>query len=392
MKQHYGEKRVRMIYRELGSTGLKAGVIGMGAEHLEGKPFGLIEEVISAANRKGVNMMDLFMPGMEVRRDIGRALRGMRGQFMIQGSIGSVEENGQYSISRDLDACRRYFEDLLPALETDHIDFGMFFFMDTQDALDQVMKNGIADYAWKLKQDGVIRHVGATSHNPLIARRMVEMGLIETLMFSVNPAFDMSPSDATIDMLFSENPGLRTANMDSARMSLYLLCEQKGVGITCMKTLCAGKLLSKEHTPFTSPLSVGQCIHYALSRPAVASVMLGYQSAGEIEEACRYLAMEESEKDYGAVLKAGGNLIDGACVYCSHCQPCPAGIDIASVHRYLDIARLDKAHVPPSVRQHYASLKAGGLACVSCGSCEDRCPFHVQVIQNMAEAAEIFGS
>jgi hypothetical protein len=139
-------------------------------------------------------------------------------------------------------------------------------------------------------------------------------------------------------------------------------------------------------------MSVGQCIHYALSRPAVASVMLGYQSAGEVEEACRYLSMEDTEKDFGRIVRNGASLMDGACVYCNHCQPCPAGIDIASVHRYLDIARLDKAHVPPSVRQHYTSLDARGSDCISCGSCEDRCPFNVEVIRNMAEAAEIFGS
>lgn len=381
-----------MIFRDLGSTGLKAGVIGIGTEHLDGKPYGLVEEVIHAANRQGINMMDLFMPGEEVRRNIGIAMGKTRGQFMIQGSIGSIEQDGQYGISRDLDTCRRYFENLLIALKTDYIDFGMFFFMDTQDALDQVMKNGIADYARKLKQDGVIRHLGATSHNPLIARKMVEMGLIETLMFSVNPAFDMSPSNATLDELFEEKPGVRPEGMDSARTALYLLCEQKGVGITCMKTLGAGKLLQAQHTPFSAPMSVGQCIHYALSRPAVASVMLGYQSAGEVEEACRYLSMEDTEKDFGRIVCNGASLMDGACVYCNHCQPCPAGIDIASVHRYLDIARLDKAHVPPSVRQHYTSLDARGSDCISCGSCEDRCPFNVEVIRNMAEAAEIFGS
>ena len=97
------------------------------------------------------------------------------------------------------------------------------------------------------------------------------------------------------------------------------------MGITRVKTLYAGKLLSKGHTPFTSPLSMGQCIHYALSHPAAASVMPGHQSDGEIEEACRCLTMEESGKDCGAVSKAGGSLMDGACMYCSHCQPCPAG-------------------------------------------------------------------
>ena len=157
-----------------------------------------------------------------------------------------------------------------------------------------------------------------------------------------------------------------------------------------MKTLGAGKLLSAEHTPFASPLSVGQCIHYALSRPAVASVMLGYSSAAEVAEACRYLQLSDEDKDYARVIQGYNGLMQGACVYCNHCQPCPAGIDIASVHRYLDIAKLDKAHIPPSIRQHYLALAAHASDCIQCGNCEDRCPFGVEVIENMAEAAETF--
>ncbi len=381
-----------MIYRALGKTGLNVSAIGIGTEHLDGKPYEVVEEVIHAAAAAGINMMDLFMPGEEVRRNIGRALKGKRKDFMIQGEIGSVDLREQYDISRDVDTCKRYFDNLLTALDTDYIDFGMFFFMDTQDALDQVLKNGIADYAHKLKQQGVIRHIGATSHSPLISRKMAEMGLIETLMFSINPAFDMNPAGATLENMLVEMGDRRLDGVDPDRAALYLLCEKKGIGITSMKTLGAGKLLSAEHTPFKAPLSVAQCIHYALSRPAVASVMLGYSSAREVEEACRYLEMSGEEKDYGKVIQGYTGLMRGACVYCSHCQPCPAGIDIASVHRYLDIARLDKAHIPPSIRQHYDSLTARGSDCIACGNCEERCPFGVEVINNMAEAAQVFGA
>ncbi len=381
-----------MIYRKLGKTGLNAGVIGLGTEHLDGRPYEAVEEVIHAAFCAGINMMDLFMPGDEVRRYIGRALKGKRQDFMIQGAIGSVDLREQYDISRDLDTCKRYFDSLLKALDTDYIDFGMFFFMDSQEALEKVLQNGVADYAHRLKQQGVIRHVGATSHNPLIARKMVETGLIETLMFSVNPAFDMNPATATLDNMLVEMGDHRLEGVDPDRAALYLLCEKKGIGITSMKTLGAGKLLSKEHTPFRSPLSVSQCIHYALSRPAVASVMLGCSSAGEVTEACRYLDMGEEEKDYGKVIKGYSGLMRGACVYCNHCQPCPSQIDIASVHRYLDIAKLDKENIPPSVRQHYDQLAAHGSDCIACGNCEERCPFGVEVIRNMAEAAQTFGA
>ena len=83
--------------------------------------------------------------------------------------------------------------------------------------------------------------------------------------------------------------------------------------------------------------------------------------------------------------------MQGSCVYCNHCQPCPMTIDIAAVNKYLDIARLDSAQIPPSVRQHYTSLATTGADCIACGECENRCPFGVPVMANMEEAARLFG-
>ena len=65
------------------------------------------------------------------------------------------------------------------------------------------------------------------------------------------------------------------------------------------------------------------------------------------------------------------------------------GIDIATVNKYLDIARLDAKHISPSIRSHYAGLDKSGGDCIACGSCESRCPFDVPIIKNMAEAAQL---
>lgn len=380
-----------MIYRALGSTGMEASIIGLGLEHVDGKPYEVVEETIGEAIRQGVNMMDCFMPGRTVRQHVGRALRGRRRQVHLQGMIGSVDLREQYDISRDLDTCKRYFEDLLRYLETDYIDCGMLFFIDSQQALDDVQRNGIYDYALRLRAEGALRAIGASSHNPLIAKKMVDQGMVETLLFSINPAFDMTPEGAeSLDML-EDLGSQQLKGVDPARGALYLACQSRGVGITVMKTLGAGKLLRAEHSPFGRALSVGQCIHYALSRPGVASVLLGCASAAEVREACGYLSMSEEEKDYSGIIEGRTGAMKGACVYCSHCQPCPAGIDIAALHRYLDIARLDPDHVPPSIRQHYRALEARGSDCIQCGSCESRCPFQVRVIDNMAQAAQVFG-
>ena len=80
-----------MEYRRIGRTEMSASVIGLGTEHLDRKPPAVVEETIHAALDMGINMMDLFMPGEEVRRNIGRALAGRREKMLIQGHIGSVD-------------------------------------------------------------------------------------------------------------------------------------------------------------------------------------------------------------------------------------------------------------------------------------------------------------
>ena len=379
-----------MIYREIGKTGEKASIIGLGCEHLDGKPYEQVEETIRTALEYGVNHLDVFMPGREVRENIAKALGPQRKDVRIQGHICSTDVGQQYDISRDMPTVKKYFEDCLRIFG--YIDYGMLFFIDSEEDFKKVFDGGAADYALKLKKDGDIRHIGFSSHDPAIAAKVIETGLPEIMLFSVNLAFDMSPAEVSVlDALEGEWGTEETKGIDPKRAALYRLCEQKGVGISVMKALGAGKLISAEHTPFSKPMTVAQCIHYALSRPAVCSVLPGCQTGDEVRDIMTYLDTPAEEKDYTEFLDAMESDFRGNCVYCGHCAPCPADIDIAAVNRYLDIAKLDTANVPPSIRSHYGSLAAHGGDCIGCGSCEKRCPFGVPVIEQMKEAKDIFG-
>ena len=133
-----------------------------------------------------------------------------------------------------------------------------------------------------------------------------------------------------------------------------------------------------------------QCIHYALTRPAVVSALIGCKSRDEVREAARYLKAGEEQKDFGRVIQSRKSMMRAQCLYCNHCLPCPAGIDIAAVTRLLDAAGPDAQEIPDRLAEQYRLLANAASGCISCGNCEKRCPFGVHVMENMSEAARLF--
>ena len=77
-------------------------------------------------------------------------------------------------------------------------------------------------------------------------------------------------------------------------------------------------------------------------------------------------------------------------MYCGHCAPCPKGIDVASVIKFLNLAKA-QGEIPETVLQHYMVLNAKAGDCIECGACEKRCPFGVSIIESMKEAKKLFG-
>lgn len=380
-----------MKYRDLGNTGLKVSEIGMGCEGFAEDDCRNAKILFDLAEETGINYFDLYTSNPEVRASVGKALTGRREKFIIQSHICSVWKNGQYKRSRNIDEVKAGFEEMLSLLQTDYIDVGMIHYVDSLKDWETIVNGPVLSYVLELKKSGVIHHIGLSSHNPQVALAAVNSGYIEVLMFSVNPCYDLQPASEDVEDLWrDENYAAPLVNMDPERQALYETCQRLGVGITVMKAFGGGDLLDASMSPAGKALTANQCLHYALTRPAVATVLAGAHTAEQLKTSIAYEEASDEEKDYAAAFASFPNISwKGHCMYCSHCAPCPKEIDVASVTKYLNLAKA-QGEIPETVREHYGLLAHHAGECIQCGACETRCPFEVSIMENMKAAKEVF--
>ena len=380
-----------MKYKILGKTGLKVSEIGFGGEWLERHPEAESINLIKYAHEKGINIIDCWMPDPKSRDIIGKAMEGCRDSWYVQGHIGSTWQNGQYVRSRDMKYVRPAFEDLLRRFRSDYVDLGMIHYIDSLEEWNTAMNGDYIKYVHELHEKGVIRHIGLSTHNPKIGKLAVETGFIEMILFSINPAFDMRPATEDLDSMFEGYDKDSLSGIDRERAEFYHMCEENNVGLTVMKGFFGGRLLNKEQSPFGAAFTPVQLIHYSLTRPGVSSILCGYDTKEQVDEAVAYENATDDEKDYASVIaSAPMHSYTGQCTYCGHCKPCPADIDIAMVNKFYDLASIQES-VPESVLEHYKALGHTASECIGCQGCESRCPFGVKVAERMVKTAELFG-
>ena len=194
------------------------------------------------------------------------------------------------------------------------------------------------------------------------------------LMFSINPAYDYQKGDYA------------NGNINE-RFELYKRCETEGVGISVMKAFSGGQLLDDKRSPFGKKLTKIQCIQYDLDKPGVLTVLPGIRNKEDLEEILKYENSTEEEKDYSIISEFTPQEATGKCVYCNHCMPCPAGLDIGLINKYYDLARLGDN----LAKDHYMNLEKTAKDCITCGHCNMRCPFKVNQVDRMKEIKEYFG-
>lgn len=364
-----GEMECRINKR----TGDRISVLGFGTSYIGDADEKEAVAAIGRAYEGGVNYYDLATAGSRTFSYFGKALGDVRKNVFYQVHFGADYASGTYGWSTNAETIRRSIEWQLANLKTDYIDYGFIHCIDEAADWQQYRENGAFAYLMQMKEQGVVKHLGLSSHTPAAIRQVLDNVAVDMLMFSVNPGYDYQKGEYAKGSV-------------EERSVIYRRCEREGIGISVMKPFSGGQLLDAAVSPFKRALTQYQCMQYALDRPGVLTVLPGMSGVEQVEHLLKFFEAEEGEKDYSVIGSFSPAEAVGKCVYCNHCKPCPMGLDIGIINKYYDLARNGDS----MAAEHYRNLSVKADACVQCGHCEARCPFKVKQEQRMREIAAYF--
>lgn len=362
-----------MRYRVNRKTGDRISEIGIGSSYMYEAGREEAAKALRKAVEGGINYFDLAAGHGDSFPIYGEALEPYRDKIFYQIHFGAEYSKGEYGWSLDLDTIKKSVEWMLKELRTDYIDYGFIHCQDELSDWETYKKNGVYDYILELKEKGIVRHIGLSSHTPKVIEKILDEADVDILMFSVNPGYDFGEGEYA----YGET---------EERRKIYTRCEAEGIGISVMKPFSGGQLLDEKTSPFGKALTVHQCLKYILDKPGVLVALPGAQSVEQVEELLDYYNKTEEELDYSVISSFEPIRMSGKCVYCNHCKPCPMGIDIGLVNKYYDLALAGDE----MAKEHYNTLEINASACIQCGHCDSRCPFSVNQSERMKEIDEYF--
>jgi predicted aldo/keto reductase-like oxidoreductase len=363
-----------MEYRINRKTGDRISVIGMGSSYISEADEKNGSATIEAAYLSGINYFDLAAGKSKCFPYYGKALEGVRKNIMYQIHFGANYDTGSYGWSTDSEVAKRNVEKILKELKTDYIDYGFIHCLDEISDWDDYCDNGVLKYLLEMKEQGVVKHIGLSSHTPMLIQTVLNETDVDMLMFSVNPGYDYHKGDYARGSIDDRN-------------AVYRRCEAEGIGISVMKPFAGGQMLKASLSPFGKALTIFQCIQYALDKPGVVTVLPGMSSVEQVKNIVRLFELPDEERDYSAIGSFKPSDAVGKCVYCNHCKPCPMEIEIGLVNKYYDLSKNGDS----MAREHYLGLEKHAEDCISCGHCDSRCPFEVKQSDRMAEIRNFFG-
>ena len=334
------------------------------------------EKEILEAFHGGVNYFDTayIYPGSEAALGEILARNGIREQVNIATKLP------HYLLKKpeDLDRC---FSEELRRLKTDHVDYYLMHMLTDTKTWQRLEGLGIVQWLAGKKASGQIRQVGFSYHgNSDMFCKLLDVYDWDFCQIQYNYLDENSQAGAT---------GLHRA-------------AEKGLPVIIMEPLRGGRLTN------TLPASAKKIIAHTSLTPAqfafrwlwdqkeVTCVLSGMNSLDMIKENLTTAQVShpgsltpEDRAVYAKVVAAINENMKVGCTGCRYCMPCPKGVDIpgtfAAYNRMASDGywkALTEYFMITGVRKDYT----GPGNCIGCGKCEQHCPQHLPIRQELKNA------
>jgi predicted aldo/keto reductase-like oxidoreductase len=293
-------------------------------------------QVVRRCYELGINYFDTARAYTVSEERVGKALEGVRDDVFIATK----------SRRRTKDEVLQELETSLTNLRTDWIDVYQLHHVSSEEEWEQITSPGGAlEALYQARDEGKIKHLGITSHDPTLLTDIVKEDIFETIMIPYNYLATI-PSE-----------------------ELLPLCQKMNVGTVIMKPFGGGALSN-----------IRTALKFVLSDENADVVIPGTMSVQEVEENVSVasdsyvLGPEERE----LIEKDKVELGNEYCRACNYCQPCPQGIPIPFVLR-TETQFLKRMGWSPNLEKQLQKAIEVVPTCLKCGECESRCPYHLPI-------------
>ena len=322
----------------LGKTNLVVGENGFGGLPIQRISVEESTRILRKAYENGINFYDTARYYLDSEKKIGLALSDVRDNICIASKTMSQTVEGFW---KDLKTS-------LEELQTDYLDLYQFhnpsFCPKFDDSIYQAMIEA--------KDEGLINHIGISSHKYKIADEAIESGLYETLQY----------------------PFSYLASKEE--MELVRKCKSNDMGFIAMKGLAGGLITNSKASycfmqQFDNVLPI-----WGIQRESELDEFITYQNSN-ISLDNKLIAEIEKDKQ---------ELQGDFCRGCGYCLPCPHGVEINKCIRMsLWIRKFLKETF---LTEKYQEIMETSKKCTECMNCIEKCPYELNITSLIKENYE----
>lgn len=324
----------------LGKTGIRVTRLGFGGIPIQRVTEREAVETVIHAIGRGVDFIDTSRAYTTSETRIGIALRETGRDVVV------ATKSQQHTA----DKVRRDVEISLRELRREKIELYQCHFIRDLDTYRKITsKGGALEGLLKARDEGLIDHIGITSHSLDLLDHVIDDGLFETIMVCYS-LLEPKAEERVIPRALASNIGVIVMKafsggvIDNARLALkYALASGGTVVIPGVETK---ELFDEDWEVFMDDLPLSR-----KEREEIRAIQ------------------DQFDKQF--------------CRRCDYCQPCPEGIPIQHV---IGIRSMVKRIGPRILTEGWPRLAIEqAVKCTGCGECMERCPYELPIPELIQE-------